>query len=93
LQQQTGRRLSLSALDKLNAVQQGIFDHQQLLQTVLQSSPLAVNFLDADGGCGGYLTHPGVIFPSSRPSVVMVQPTKNWNTNDGVMGLWFVYSN
>ena len=43
--------------------------------------------------CGGYLTHPGVIFPSSRPSVVMVQPTKNWNTNDGVMGLWFVYSN
>jgi hypothetical protein len=31
-------------------------------------------------------------FPSSRLSVVMVQPTENWNTNDGVIGLWLVYS-
>jgi hypothetical protein len=29
-------------------------------------------------------------FPSSRPSVVMVQPTENWNTNDGAIGLWLV---
>jgi PAS domain S-box-containing protein len=49
LQQQTGRRPSLTALDKLDTAQQGIFDHQQLLQIVLQASPLAVNFLDTDG--------------------------------------------
>jgi hypothetical protein len=29
-------------------------------------------------------------FLSSHPSVVMVQPNKNRNTNDGVIGLWHV---
>ena len=32
----------------------------------------------------GHLTHPGANFPSRNPAVVMVQPTENWNGNNGL---------
>lgn len=41
----------------------------------------------ADDPCGGYLTYPGVIFPSSRPSVVMVQTTQNGHSDNRLIGL------
>ena len=37
--------------------------------------------------CGGYLTYPSVISPSSRPSVVMVQTTKNGDSDNRLIGL------
>jgi hypothetical protein len=46
-------------------------------------------FLD---GCEKYLAYLGAIFPSGSPSVVMMQTTKNWNANDGVMGLRLIDS-
>ena len=40
--------------------------------------------------CGGYLVYPSAISPLGGPSVVMVQPTENGNSNNGVLTLRYI---